>query len=125
MEHHDPLDHLGRMLMASYVLISKTLGWLPIPIGLPPIDGEWDGTIADDAIDAARISLRYLPLDETTQSLLVRLLLEWLTGRALWEAAAAQEAPPTAWQYEAIAYTLTRITSLHQVVEPRLRSDQD
>nr|WP_062336166.1 hypothetical protein [Herbidospora sakaeratensis] len=123
----DPLDHFGELLLGAYVLISKTLGWLPLAIELPPVGNDWTGEQGAQAIDRARIAVRDLPLDETTSSLLVRLLLEWLDGYTIWEHAMDRRETLTAsaWQYESIAYTLVRIESLHQVLAPRLRPETD
>lgn len=122
--HDDPHYELAAMLMGAYVLIDKILGWLPIPISLPPIDDEdWDGIVAVRAIDNARTAMRDLPMEPLTASVLDKLLLEWLTAHAL--GAINEMVGPEPWRLEAMAYTLTRIKSLAELVETRLKPDRD
>ncbi|WP_067171163.1 hypothetical protein [Microtetraspora niveoalba] len=122
--HEDPLDALGHALLGAYVLIGKLLGWLPLPIGLPPIDEEdWDGLVAVAAIDRARIAVRDLPLDSLTASIMDKLLLEWLTAHDL--GVITEVVGRDRWRLEALSYALSRITSLAQLAESRLRPYED
>lgn len=124
--HHDddPLEELGTLLIGTYVLISKILGQLPIPIGLPPVDDDdFDGRLAVKAIERARNAMRDLPMEPLTVDLLDRLLLEWLTAHELGTVAWIVGREP--WRLEAMAYTITRIRALAQIVETRLGLIED
>ncbi|RCG31945.1 hypothetical protein DQ384_05225 [Sphaerisporangium album] len=126
-DHHKreySFDELSAMLVGGYMLISKLLLRLPIPIALPAITEDGlDGVIAVAAVDKARRDISALPMDALTAAMMQQVLLEWLTAHDQGLVIINLGEEPR--RLAAMTATLTRLTHLGDHAEIRLELEEE
>ena len=121
-DHDKEFRELRMFMLAAYGLLAELLGGLPLPIRLPELDDNWEPVDAVQAIDRARTELiKAQPIDTTTQVMIERALLEWLTVYEL--GAVIAIAGESSWRLDGIDYGLHRLVIIAGEAGRRLGID--
>jgi predicted ATP-grasp superfamily ATP-dependent carboligase len=124
VEDHDDkrLRELTERTLAAFMLLGHMLGQLPVPITLPELDDDWDPVAAVEAVELTRTELlKDEPIDSTSQRMLSRALLDWLTVYEL--RTLVEVAGPAPWRIDAMDYGLHRLVTYASEVADRLGID--
>lgn len=127
MDPNDPSDpeelieHLLSGVTSAHRLMADYLRKLPLPIGIPDMDGEWSAAVGLMAIERARVELlQGEPIDDLLAAIYRRLILDWLTAYELM--ALVTHAGPAPWRCDGIERRiedmLVAADLIDQMIEP-------
>lgn len=122
MDPNDPSDPEEREirlligLTGAYRLVAEFLRKLPLPVGLPPMDEDWDPLAALAAVERARTELlQEQPIDPLMAKVYGRLTLDWLTAYEV--TAVIQEAGPAPWRLDMVEYLIRQMIVASEIID--------
>lgn len=121
--HEDRQQQVGDMIGAAYVLLTKVLGLLPIPIALPARIGEdWTGGDASDALLRSQGMIMDLPIEDDTKILLTQMILDWQTAFTF---GVLDQVRPAEWRLDCAEYAVFRLQAQAEIVMEQLTEPDD
>lgn len=113
----------AEMIVTAYALVADYLERLPLPIGIPEMDGTWDARTALPAVQRVRADLLPAqPIGRMEASLYERMLIDWLTAYEL--GALVRLGGPAPWRLDGIETAVARILTATDLLDD-IPDDED
>ncbi|MBA9005978.1 hypothetical protein [Thermomonospora cellulosilytica] len=120
----EKFERLKVELAATYTLLARLLSRLPIPIGIPPLEEEWDPEEAIEVLARTRTSLLGpQPIEDWPRGLIDEAVLMWLTAYEVGNTMVI--GAPDPWKYDAVSRVLMRVISLADAAARELGFELD